>query len=99
MDIASDGVMEYLFHSLVPGMTPVQVIAHNHENDNFPHSYKSAIVATDKSDIVGIALSYPSSYHKITDEMRSFFLTDRLEHFSAFYSSRVAIHGVLRRCV
>ena len=89
INIASDGVVEYLFHGLVPGMTPVQVIAHNLENDNYPHSYKSAIVATDKNDIIGMALSYPSSYHKITDEMRSFFPAERLEHFSAFYSSRV----------
>ena len=36
-----------------------------------------------------MALSYPASYHKITDEMRSFFPADRLEPFSAFYSSRV----------
>lgn len=89
INIASDGVVEYLFHGLVTGMTPVQVIAHNHENDNYPHSYKSAIVATHKNNIVGMALSYPSFYHKITDEMRSFFPSDRLEHFSSFYSSRV----------
>jgi ribosomal protein S18 acetylase RimI-like enzyme len=89
INIASDGVVEYLFHDLVPGMTPVQVIAHNHENDNYPHSYKSAIVATDGNDVIGMALSYPSSYHKITDEMRSFFPAERIEHFSTFYSSRV----------
>ncbi|MGD1854555.1 MAG: GNAT family N-acetyltransferase [Leptolyngbyaceae cyanobacterium] len=88
-NIASDGVVEYLFHGLIPEMTPIQVIAHNYENDNYPHSYKSAIVATDNNDIVGMALSYPSSYHKITDEMRSFFPADRLEYFSEFYSSRV----------
>jgi ribosomal protein S18 acetylase RimI-like enzyme len=89
INIASDGVVEYLFHDLIPRMTPVQVIAHNLENENYPHSYKSAIVATDKNDTVGMALSYPSSYHKITGEMRSFFPAERLEHLTAFYSSRV----------
>ena len=89
INIASDGVVEYLFHGLVPGMTPVQVVAHNHENDNYPHSYKSTIVATTENDIVGMALSYPAFYHKITDEMRSFFPADRLEHLSHFYSSRI----------
>lgn len=88
INIASDGVVEYLFHDLVPGMTPVQVIAYNHENDNYSHSYKSAIVATDGNDVIGMALSYLSSYHKITDEMRSFFPAERIEHFSTFYSSR-----------
>jgi hypothetical protein len=43
INIASDGVVEYLFHDLVPGITPVQVIAHNLENDRSPHSYKNAI--------------------------------------------------------
>jgi len=89
INIASDGVVEYLFHDLVPGMTPVQVVAYNLENDNYPHSYRSAVVAAEETDVIGIALSFPSSYHKITDEMRSFFPEDRLEHLSRFFSSRI----------
>ena len=89
INIASDGVVEYLFHDLVPGMSPVQVVAHYLENDNYPHSYKSTFVAVDGNTIVGMALSYPSSYHKITDEMRSFLPANRLEHLSHFYSSRI----------
>jgi ribosomal protein S18 acetylase RimI-like enzyme len=89
INIASDGVVEYLFHDLIPGMTPVQVVASNLENDHYPHSYKSVFVACDGDDLVGMALSYPSSYHKITNEMKSFFPADRLEHFSVFYSLRV----------
>ena len=87
--IASDGVVEYLFHNLIPGMTPIQFLAHHLENDNYPYSYRNAIVAAEETDVIGMALSYPSSYHKITDEMRSFFPADRLEHFSHFYSSRI----------
>ena len=89
INIASDGVVEYLFHDLVHGMTPVQVVAHNLENDNYPHSYRSAVVAAEETDVIGMALSYPSSYHKITDEMRSFFPVDRLERLSHFYSLRI----------
>jgi ribosomal protein S18 acetylase RimI-like enzyme len=89
INIASGGVVEYLFHDLIPGMTSVQAVAHNLENDNYPHSCKSAIVAEDENDVVGMALSYPSSYHKITDEMRAFFPAQRLERFEDFYSSRV----------
>ena len=74
INMASDGVVEYLFRDLVPGMTPVQLIAHNLENDDSPHSYKSAIVARDGDDVVGMALSYPSDDHYISDEMRSFFI-------------------------
>ena len=76
-------------HELVPGMTPVQIVAHNLANDNYPYSYRSTIVASDGNDVVGMALSYPSSYHKITDEMRDFFPSERLEHFNDFYLSRV----------
>ena len=89
INIASDGIVECLFHDLVPGMTSVQILAHSLESDNYPHSYKNAIVAATKNDIVGIALSYPSFHHKITDEMKSFFPADRLEHLSHFYSARV----------
>ena len=89
IDIASDGVVEYLFHELVPGMTPVQVVARNLQNENYPHTYSSAIVATDNDEIVGMALSYPSSFHRITDEMRGFFPKDRMEHLRIFFSSRV----------
>jgi ribosomal protein S18 acetylase RimI-like enzyme len=89
INIASGGVVEYLFHDLVPKMTPVQIMAYNLEKDNYPHSYKSAIVAADGTNVVGMALSYPSSYHRITDEMRGFFPNERLEHLSDFYSSHV----------
>ena len=98
INIASDGVVEYLFHDLVPGMTPVQVVAYNLENDNYPHSYRSAVVAAEETDVIGIALSFPSSYHKITDEMRRFFPADRLEHLSHFFSSRIENSWFLMHC-
>lgn len=88
INIASGGVVEYLFHDLIPGMTPVQAVAYNLENDNYPHSYRSAIVACDGDDLVGMALSYPSSYHKATVEMKDFFPADRMAHLAHFYSSR-----------
>jgi ribosomal protein S18 acetylase RimI-like enzyme len=89
INMASDGVVEYLFHDLIPKMTPVQSMAYNLEKDNYPHSYKSAIVAADGPTAIGMALSYPSSYHKITDETIGFFPNERLEHLRDFYSSHV----------
>jgi ribosomal protein S18 acetylase RimI-like enzyme len=89
ISMASDGVAEYLFHDLIPEMTPVQIMAYNLEKDNYPHSYKSTIVAADGPNVVGMAISYPSSYHKITDEMIGFFPNERLERLSDFYSSHV----------
>lgn len=89
INIASGGVVQYLFHGLVPGMTPVQIVGYNLEKDYYPHSYKSAIVALDGNTVVGMALSYPSSYHTITDEMRSYFPEDRIKQLQDYYSSRV----------
>ena len=89
INIASGGIVEYLFHDLVPGTTPVQVVAHNLESENSPYSYRSAVVAEEENDVIGIALSFPSSYHKITNTMRNYFPADRLEHLRQFYASRI----------
>ena len=89
INIASGGIMEYLFHDLVPGTTPVQVVAQNLENENSPYSYRSTVVAEEEKKIIGMALSFPSSYHKITNTMRNYFPSDRMEHLKHFYASRV----------
>ena len=62
-----------MFHDLIPDMTPVQIVAHNLESDNYPRSYKSAIVAESVKKIVGMALSIPSHFHMITEEMEKIF--------------------------
>jgi len=89
INIASGGIVEYLFHDLVPGMTSVQVVAHNLESENSLYSYRSAVVAEEENDVIGMALSFPSSYHKITDTMRNFFPPDRIVHLRHFYASCV----------
>ena len=89
INMASGGVVEYMFHDLVPGATPVQIVAHGLKDDSTPHCYKSAIVARDGDEVVGMALSFPSKYHHISDELRSFFPADRLAHLSDLFGSRV----------
>src|SRR5574341_1387077 len=88
-DIASEGALDFLFHDIVPGVTPVQMVAQGLENDHYPHSYRSVIVAEQDNNVVGMSLSFPSRYHAITDELRNFLPADRLEHFRDFFSSRV----------
>lgn len=46
-------------------------------------------MATYQQRIVGMTLSYPSSYHHITEEMRQFLPPERLEHFQQFYAARI----------
>ena len=89
INIASGGVVEFLFHDLIPELTPVQIVAHNLENTRGSHTYKNTIVAECDNRIVGMALSFPSHLHEVTAEMRQFFPADRLEHLSDFYAARV----------
>jgi ribosomal protein S18 acetylase RimI-like enzyme len=70
-------------------MTPVQVLARDLENEDGPHSFKNTIAATDDGAVVGMALSYASSRHGITDEMRNLIPKERLVQLDDFFSSRV----------
>ncbi|ESA33677.1 gcn5-related n-acetyltransferase [Leptolyngbya sp. Heron Island J] len=88
-DIASGGAVEFLFHDLMPGVSAVQFVASGLEQDVYPHSYRSAIVAELNHHVIGMALSFPATYHQITPEMRDLFPPDRLEHFQDFFSARV----------
>lgn len=87
--IASDGALEYLFHDLVPNLTATELLSNGLEQDVYPHTFKSTIVAENEHGIIGMALSYPAEFHCITEELKRFLPEDRLEHFKDFYSSRV----------
>ncbi|MCK4819738.1 GNAT family N-acetyltransferase [bacterium] len=87
--IASSGAIEFLFHDLISDLSPIQIVASDFENDNYPHTFRSAIIAEYYDEIIGFSLSFPAKYHSITDEMRNFFPSDRLEHCKQFFSTRV----------
>ena len=89
INIASGGVVEFLFHDLMPELTPQQIIAHNLESDQGYYTYKNAIVAETEDRVVGVALSFPALFHEITPEMRQYFPKDRLDHLTKFYAARV----------
>jgi ribosomal protein S18 acetylase RimI-like enzyme len=87
--IASDGVVEFLFHDLIPGLSPQQIVAHNIEKDTGYYTYNNTVVAEDGGNIVGASFFYPSRYHVISDEMRNFFPADRVEHLKHILTGRV----------
>jgi ribosomal protein S18 acetylase RimI-like enzyme len=87
--IAAGGVVDFLFHDLIQGVTPVQILANGLKNDRFPHTYKNAVVAVSESAVIGVALSYPSEHHGVTEALRAFVPRDRLDHLAAFYEARV----------
>ncbi|WP_445365817.1 GNAT family N-acetyltransferase [Microbulbifer sp. ANSA001] len=87
--IASDGAVEYLFHDLIPNVPAIEVLSNGLEQDIYPHTFRSCIVAESNQEIVGVALSYPAKFHCITKELVNFLPPDRLNRFREFYSSRV----------
>lgn len=89
INIASEGAIDYLFHDLIPGMAPVQLVAHNLESAESYYSYENAIVAEYRQKPVGVSLSFPSHYHQITEELEKFLPKERLEHFRHFFTARV----------
>ncbi|MEN8246023.1 MAG: GNAT family N-acetyltransferase [Thermodesulfobacteriota bacterium] len=86
---ASGGIIDFLYHDLIPGMTPLEIERKVLENVEMPRSYKNAIFAEKDGRLVGAALSIPSSHHRITEEMKAFFPADRLEHLKHLFSARV----------
>ena len=87
--IASDGVVEFLFHDLIDGVSPIQMVAHNLEKDSGYYTYKNTFVAESDTGVVGACFYYPSRYHVISDEMKAFFPADRIDHLKHILSGRV----------
>ena len=87
--IASDGVVEFLFHDLMEGVSPIQMVTHNLAKDTGYYTHKNTIVAEEGSSIVGVSFYYPASKHVISQEMRDLFPADRLEHLKYVLSGVV----------
>ena len=88
IDLASDGVVEFLFHDLIPGQSPVQIVAQNLSADRDHHTFRDAIVAQSGLQVIGMSLSYPSYFHRISSGMRKFLPPDRLKHVENIFNSR-----------
>ncbi len=89
IDLASGGIVEFLFHDLLKDRTAVQVMAESLANEEGYESYNNAIVAEYEGHIIGIVYSYPAKFHGISDETRKIFPSDRLELLADFFASRV----------
>jgi ribosomal protein S18 acetylase RimI-like enzyme len=89
VDIASDGVVEFLFHDLIPGQSPVQIVAQNLSADRDHYTFRDAIVAQSGQKLIGMSLAYPSHFHRISSGMREIFPPDRLKHVENIFTSEV----------
>jgi len=89
MEIAAGGMLDFLFHDLVPGLTPVDIESQALANPSSHYSYRNTTVAEGLGRVIGMALSFPADKWRITDEMRQFVPADRLDHLNDFFSARV----------
>ena len=89
IDLASGGIVEFLFHGLLENYTAAEVMAEFLRDETGYDSYKNAIVAEYQGDIVGIVYSYPAKFHEISAESKEFFPSDRLALLTDFFNSRV----------
>jgi ribosomal protein S18 acetylase RimI-like enzyme len=86
---ASGGLVDFLFHNLVPGKTPVEFLTDSLRTDRSHYSFRNAEIAEIDGEIAGMSVSFEAEKHRITKEMRHFFPPDRLEHLYEMYNSRV----------
>jgi len=89
VEIASDGVVEFLFHDLIPGQSPVRIVAQNLSADRDHYTFRDTIVAQSEQKVIGMSLAYPSHFHRISSGMREFFPPDRLKHVENIFTSEV----------
>lgn len=88
-DIASDGMVDFLFEEVMPGITPIQILKTSFQDEESNRSYKNVIVAECNGRVVAMLFAYSSYYHCIDDDMREHFPAERLEVMEPFFNSRV----------
>lgn len=89
MTMASGGIYEFLLHDLLPGITPVQMLAREIEDEKAVHSYRYTHVAISDGNIVGISQSYPTPQNHIPEELEKEIPKERLEVLREVFNLRV----------
>jgi ribosomal protein S18 acetylase RimI-like enzyme len=87
--VAGRGMLEYLLDGLVPGRSAADIAAHDLAENQRHHSFCNATVAEAGGAVMGMALSFESRFHGITDDMRRFIPAERLTPLESFYSTRI----------
>jgi ribosomal protein S18 acetylase RimI-like enzyme len=87
--IASDGLLEYMLGGIVPFVSAARLVAWDLADEKGPRSYENVIVAEVDGKVKGMAFTYHSRHHQITDDMRKFIPAKRLKNLESFYATRV----------
>ncbi|MGB3510545.1 MAG: GNAT family N-acetyltransferase [Microcoleaceae cyanobacterium] len=89
INMASGGMIDFLFHDLTTDLTTLEIITMAVENQVGELSYRQIEVAIFEEMVVGIANSYSATKHQITDSMKTFFPPDRLAVVREFYETSI----------
>jgi len=86
---ATKGMIDFLFHDLIPGMTPTQMIEFSLKEDKDYHTYKNTFIAKYDNDVIGMIFAFDSIHCTINDELQAFVPKERIEHMYNVLTSRV----------
>ena len=89
IELAAGGIIEFLYHDLVPDVTPVQMLAKQVEDEKICFSYSNTHVAVRDRKIIGIANSYPAANNPTTKELEPYFPKERLDLLQETFNSPV----------
>jgi ribosomal protein S18 acetylase RimI-like enzyme len=90
INIASGGLLNFLFYDLTTQISPVQIVAQYLQEDRSHYTYKNVLVAELKNEILGMILAYSSEFYGMTEDMKHFLPGDRLEHLEEMYYCKVS---------
>lgn len=89
-DMASDGLVDFMFGSLASDVTPIEFLVNILIDPNSYHySYKNTFVAECDGKVVGMVLGYHSRHHGIDDDMRAMFSEELLTTMKPFFDAKV----------
>lgn len=89
IEMASDGLIHFLYHDLVPDVTPVQMVTKEVEDKNNVFFYGNTHVAARDGKIIGIVNSYPAANNPTPEELEPYFPQERLELVQVIFNNRV----------
>lgn len=90
---ASGGIVEYLFHDLMPGLTPVELLSKAILDRESVYCYENILVASDPEKLYGLMLAYPGAKNVLPASMRDFLMESRVNTLKNLFMF-MDVHGL-----
>ena len=89
ISMAGGGIVEFLLHDLIPGVTPQQIIQKQVEDETSEFFFGHCTVASQNDDILGISHSFSSPLWLKPEP--GFIPRDRIDHVSGLYDTKLPL--------